>query len=321
MKLSLIIPMYNVAGYLRQCLDSVVNQTLEDMEIIIVNDGSTDEGPAIAQEYADRYPGRVILLHKQNGGLSDARNYGIPYAKGEYIAFLDSDDFVDADLYRQMTELMDREHCDVAVTDIEYWYSDPSRRFIMKGLSERGKPDRNKQALMSPMFAWNKVYRAEWFREKALRYPLGLWYEDLPVTTVIFAESGTIGCLDRCMMHYRQHEGSIMSSSSDRVREIFDILMMVRENFSRNGLMERFHDEIEWLHIENLRLYGMFRFMRSSGFPELYTQATDILETCFPHWRKNPYIRDLSRKNRIFLLTLNRLNAGIYRNMIVKGDR
>ncbi|MBQ1325191.1 MAG: glycosyltransferase [Solobacterium sp.] len=320
MKLSLIIPMYNIEAYLRECLDSVVSQTLEDMEIIIVDDGCTDHSPEIAEEYVRQYPDRVRLLHKPNGGLSDARNFGITYAQGEYIAFLDSDDFAEPDLYRQMVDLMDREKCDVAVTDIEYWYRDPSRRFVMKGLSERGKPDRNKQALMSPMFAWNKVYRAFWFKEKGLRYPVGLWYEDLPVTTLIFAQSAKIGYLDQCLIHYRQREGSIMSSSSERVREIFDILMMVRGSFQENGLLEQYHDEIEWLHIENLRLYGMFRFMRADRFSEYYTKATDILYACFPDWRKNPYIRYAGLKNRIFMRTLNRLNARIYRSIIAKGD-
>ena len=137
---------------------------------------------------------------------------------------------------------------------------------------------------------------------------------------MIFAESERIGCLDQCLIHYRQREGSIMSSSSDRVREIFDILMMVRENFSQNGLSGRFHDEIEWLHIENLRLYGMFRFMRTERFPEYYAKATDILYACYPQWRKNPYICDLGMKNRIFLMTLNGLSARLYRPLIAKGD-
>ncbi len=320
MRLSLIIPMYNVQDYLGECLDSVAAQTLEDMEVIVVDDGCTDASPRIAQEYADRYPGRFRLLHKENGGLSDARNYGIPYAQGKYIAFLDSDDFVEPELYERMVGVMEREDCDVAVTDIEYWYQDPSKRFVMKGLSDRGKPDRNKQALMSPMFAWNKVYRASLFREEGLRYPPGLWYEDLPVTTVIFAEAERIGYLEECLIHYRQREGSIMSSTSDRVQEIFDILMMVRERFAKRGLSERYHDELEWLHIENLRLYGMFRFLRNRHFPELYTKATDILYTCYPGWRKNPYIRSLSLKNRIFIRTISRLSAVVYRPLINRGE-
>ena len=94
MKVSVIVPMYNVQEYVAQCLDSLNAQTLKDMEVILVDDGCTDSTPEIAQTYVERNPERFVLLHKENGGLSDARNYGIPYAHGQYLSFLDSDDFV-----------------------------------------------------------------------------------------------------------------------------------------------------------------------------------------------------------------------------------
>ena len=103
-KVSVIVPIYNVEKYLPKCLDSLVNQTLDDIEIILVNDGSLDDSRKIAKEYSEKYKDKIIYLEKENGGLSDARNYGIPYATGEYIAFLDSDDYIDIDAYKQMYE-------------------------------------------------------------------------------------------------------------------------------------------------------------------------------------------------------------------------
>ena len=91
-KVSIIVPFYNVEGYIEKCLDTLVNQTLKDIEIILVNDGSTDRSIEIVNKFLRRYPEKLVYLEKENGGLSDARNYAIPYAKGEYIAFLDSDD-------------------------------------------------------------------------------------------------------------------------------------------------------------------------------------------------------------------------------------
>ena len=101
-KVSVIVPVYNVEAYLERCLDSLVKQTLEEMEIIVVNDGTKDNSQAIIDRYAAAYPQKVISLIKENGGLSDARNYGIPYAHGEYIGFVDSDDYVDADMYERL---------------------------------------------------------------------------------------------------------------------------------------------------------------------------------------------------------------------------
>ena len=316
MKLSLIVPMYNVREYIRQCLDSLTAQTLADMEVLMVNDGCTDNTPAIAAEYAERFPGRFILLNKPNGGLSDARNYAIPHAKGEYIAFLDSDDFVEPPLYEKMCALMDQGY-DVCVTDIEYWYQDPARRFVMKGLSDWPAETIQKKALLSPMFAWNKVYKASFFRDMGLRYPLNTWYEDIPVTTLIFARSEKIGYLDECLMHYRQREGSIMANqSSPRLREIFGIMAMVRDRFEENGLTAAYRDELEYLHVEHLCLYGMFRFIRSDNRREYYDMVQAVMRQYWPQWKHNRYIANLGFKNRIFLKWYSRATAWLFHRFI-----
>ena len=101
-KVSVIVPVYNVEKYLTQCLDSLVNQTLKDIEIIIVNDESPDNSQAIIDKYAKRYPKIIKAYKKKNGGLSDARNYGIERATGDYIGFVDSDDFVELDMYEDL---------------------------------------------------------------------------------------------------------------------------------------------------------------------------------------------------------------------------
>ena len=94
-KVSIIVPVYNVERYIVRSMDSLVNQTLKDIEIIVVNDGSTDNSKKLIEIYQKKYPNKIKLVDKKNGGLSDARNYGIPHATGEYIAFLDSDDYVE----------------------------------------------------------------------------------------------------------------------------------------------------------------------------------------------------------------------------------
>ena len=119
-KLSVIIPMYNVQNYVKECLDSLVNQTFKAMEIIVVEDGSTDDSVKIVSEYEKKYP-FVKMVHKANGGLSDARNFGLQYAKGKYLAFIDSDDYVDHHLYELMVNEMDKGY-DIVVCDIQYFF-------------------------------------------------------------------------------------------------------------------------------------------------------------------------------------------------------
>ena len=318
MKVSVIVPMYNVRDYVGQCLDSLAKQTLPDLEVIMVDDGCTDDTPDIASSFCKTYPERFRLLHKQNGGLSDARNYGIPHARGEYIAFLDSDDFVEPELYEKLAEVMD-EGCDAAVTDIEYWYEDPAKRFIMKGLTDWKAETVQKRAMLSPMFAWNKMYRRSLFEQQGFRYPLKTWYEDIPVTTMIFARAEKIGYLEECLIHYRQREGSIMSSqASPRIREIFGIMEMVRAEFNEAGLAEKYRDELEYLHVEHLRLYGMFRFIRSPYAKELYEQSEQVMRTYYPDWRKNIYLSSLGIKNRVFLACYNKATAVVFDRLIRK---
>ena len=316
MKVSLIVPMYNVEKYIEDCLNSLEKQTLSDMEVILIDDGCTDHTIDKVQPYLERHPKLFKLFHKENGGLSDARNYGIPYATGKYIAFLDSDDFVDETLYEDLANKMD-EGYDVVVTDIEYWYEDVSKRFVMKGLSDIDAPSIQKRALLSPMFAWNKMYVTSLFQEEEYRYPLNTWYEDIPVTTMIFAKAKKIGYLNQCHIHYRQREGSIMSKvNSPRIKEIFQVMESVRENFEREGLYKEYFDEIEYLHIEHLRLYGMFRFIRSNQWKELYETSNRVMMACFPNWKKNKYIKYLNNKNQLFLKWYNRYTAWLFHAVI-----
>lgn len=315
MLVSIIVPMYNVEKYIKQCLDSLVNQTLKDMEIIVVNDGSTDNSVKIVEEYVCKYA-NIKLVHKENGGLSDARNYGIAYASGKYIGFLDSDDYVKKTMYEEMALKMDEGH-DVVLCDIEYFYENSDYRFVLKGLTDFKIRDLSKRALLSPMFAWNKLYKAKYFKELNYRYPLNTWYEDVPVTTLIFAKTKMIGYINEPLVYYRQREGSIMNDTkSKRLFEIFNVMDMVYNNFVKENLYETYFGELEYLCIEHLRLYGMFRFIRSAIFKELYLKSDEYMKRYYPDWKKNRYLKNLSYKNRVFLQFFNLNTAWLFKLFI-----
>ena len=128
-KVSIIIPVYNVEKYLKKCLDSVVNQTLKDIEIIVVNDGSPDNSQKIIDEYAKKYS-QIASYTKENGGLSDARNYGIKKSKGKYLAFIDSDDFIDHDMIKKMYNKAVKENLDIVVCNSVEVYENGLKREI-----------------------------------------------------------------------------------------------------------------------------------------------------------------------------------------------
>ena len=172
MKVSVIVPVYNVEEYIDKCLDSLVHQTLTDLEIIVVNDGSPDNSEKIIKKYEKKYK-NIKYLVKENGGLSDARNFGLKYAKGEYIAFLDSDDYVSEEMYQMMYIKAKSEDFDMVVCDINYLYPDRTLR-VDSGIKD-DTTDIKKTYLTIQPAAWNKLFRRDLFDHKVL-FKKGVWF-------------------------------------------------------------------------------------------------------------------------------------------------
>ena len=170
-KVSVIVPVYNVEDYIEKCLNSLVNQTLEDIEIIIVNDGSKDNSENIIKSFLSRYPQKIKYLKKENGGLSDARNYGIPYAIGEYIAFLDSDDYVELDTYENMYNLAKKENSDMVECNFIWEY--PKKIKIDIGKKYSGKHEMIEKIRV---VAWNKLIKRQVIEKSKIQFPKGYRY-------------------------------------------------------------------------------------------------------------------------------------------------
>lgn len=297
--LTIIMPVYNVKDYIAQCIDSIKNQTYCDFYCYIVDDGCKDESVSIALNLIKDDP-RFVVFHKQNGGLSDARNHVIDKVKTKYMTFIDSDDWLPLDYYEKMMEHA-HQGCDLVVSDVNYVFDDSNKNFTLNGLCSWGNKSNQHKGILSPMFAWNKVYKSSLFSTYKLKYPKGLWYEDIPISTLLFAKSEQIGYANTHVF-YRQREGSIMSETKTmRVGEIFTILQQVRETFDKYELSTSFHDEIEYLHIEHLCLYGMFRFLRNDYSNKWINQSKEVMSTYFLGYKHNPYLRYLPLKYRLFI--------------------
>ena len=134
-KISIIIPVYNVENYLRQCIESILEQEYEEKEIILVDDGSTDNSGSICDEYADKYE-NVLVIHKENGGLSDARNVGLAKAAGEYVLFVDSDDFVEENSLSPIVEIVNANPVDVVLLEAQKYYADGTNIPMCDGISK-----------------------------------------------------------------------------------------------------------------------------------------------------------------------------------------
>ena len=205
---SVIVPIYKVEKYLRKCIDSILEQTYRNLEIILVDDGSPDDCGRICDEYAEKDP-RIKVIHKENGGLSDARNWGIEKAAGDYIAFVDSDDWIKADMIEYLLHGISEYHADIAVCNL-YYVS--QYKYTVKNYSE-DKTYTAKDMLFELFddkidnYAWNKLYKRELWSD--VRYPVGKNFEDILTIYKVLEKAKNIVVLKEPKYYYLLRDDSI----------------------------------------------------------------------------------------------------------------
>ena len=211
---SVIVPVYNVEKYVAKCLDSLISQTYDNIQIIIVNDGSSDRSLDIVERYKN-IDSRVKVYNKKNGGLSDARNTGIKYAEGEFICFVDSDDWVSSDYVETLISMFE-EKVDITCGGFVYYYN--SRKIVcMEHM--KNKVLSNKEATKAlcngkwmTNHVWNKMYRRKLFSE--IQFEVGKHFEDIYIMHQLFARANKVACTDKIIYYYSMRDDSIIHQNS-----------------------------------------------------------------------------------------------------------
>lgn len=214
--LSVIIPVYNVEAFLTRCVGSVLNQTYDNLEVILIDDGSRDGSGGICDDYAAR-DSRVRVIHKENGGLSSARNAGLDAAGGDYIAFVDSDDWVEADAYAHMLSLMEKYSVKLVCGGRYDVDGKTGQRRV--GLCPKKEEKISAEELAGRIFLWDncdssacdKLYHRSLLEN--FRYPLGKICEDVPVIYKIVLKAGEVAMSDKPIYNYYHRPGSITTTS------------------------------------------------------------------------------------------------------------
>lgn len=308
-KVSIIVPFYNVENYIEKCLQSLVNQTLEDIEILLVNDGSQDGTEVIAKQFVEKYPNKIIYLEKENGGLSDARNYAIPHAKGEYIAFLDSDDYVETNMYEEMYNKAKEENLDYVECDFLWEYPD-------KTLESKGKQYSNKKEMFihTRVVAWNKLIKREIVQSNHLEFPKGYRYEDVEFFYKLLPLIRNYGIVQKPFIHYVQREDSISNVQNTRTKEIIDILGHVITYYKTKNLFDEYKEEIEYTYARYILCSSMLRMVmieNKKERKEIINFAWNSLNTQFANWKKNTYLKEKGLKN-LYMRSVNNFTLKVY---------
>lgn len=237
--ISIIIPVYKVEKYLEKCIQSVINQTYENLQIILVDDGSPDNCGKICDEYAKK-DHRIEVIHKSNGGLSDARNKGLEIAKGEYIGFVDSDDYIEADMYEVLYNLLKQYNADVSICN---FYTVSQGKIAIKnadnGIKEYNRIEILKEVLLDnniKSYAWNKLYKKELFDE--IKYPIGKKYEDIGTTFYLLEKCNKVVVTGKPEYYYINRQDSIVNNVTESTITDYIELIMQRYDYIEENIKE-----------------------------------------------------------------------------------
>lgn len=301
MKLSIIVPVYNVERYLPKCLDSLICPEIGGYEIIVVDDGSTDSSAQVAAGYARRFPELIRLISKTNGGLGSARNAGLEAARGEYLLFVDSDDWLCGGALPEIMEKL-REDFDICIFGILSVSESGSVLDDVRSCSREGALSLAAfpQLLLAPPSACNKLCRRSLFMDSGIRFPGKVWYEDLRTMPKLYLLTDKITATDRQWYVYLQRPGSIINASGVRRNlEIIDAVDDLTAYYKAAGKLEQYKNELCYVAFYNQLLTASVRVcVADADSPVLSALRDDFLEK-YPDYRENPYIREMPLKYKL----------------------
>lgn len=274
MKVSVIVPVYNMSKYLAKCLDSLLAQTLEDLEIIVVNDGSTDNSQEIIDEYVQKSE-KIKAFEKPNGGLSDARNFGLEKAVGQYIGFVDSDDFVSAEMFEKMYEKAVEHQAEIVLCDLEK-------------VNERGEAFRDlPQSPQLPekiqlekdfrifgemaCFACNKLFKKELFQNH--KFKKGIHFEDIELIPKLVLESKIIAKINEPFYKYFERQDSITRTHTAKGFDMFLAIESVKKAFDESPY-KKLEEEFERFFI----FQGYYSFLAYVAYVKDEKLKAEMLE-------------------------------------------
>jgi glycosyltransferase involved in cell wall biosynthesis len=306
---TIIVPVYNVETYLEKCLTALVNQTLHDIQIIIVDDGSTDESCKIIEKFKEKYSEKIICVKKENGGLSDARNVGMRYATGDYIGFVDGDDYIDVNMYEKMYNKAKEVSADLVECDFFWEYTKRIKQDI-------GKFYELKDILVKlRVMAWNKIIKRVLIEKNNIKYPVGLRYEDIEFTYKLIPYINKVGFVKDSLYHYLQRNSSISHIQNDKTCDIFTVLSNVINFYKEKGFYEKYQEQIEYIYMRFLLGSSFLRMVKIGDRKtrrRILEENWEKLNTQYPDWKKNKILTKSRSLKDVYFKTVNRFTYRIY---------
>ncbi len=277
-KISVIIPIYNVEKYIRKCLETIQEQTFRDFEVLMINDGTRDNSGKIAKEFAEN-DSRFTLYTKENGGLSDARNYGLARAVGDYVVFIDSDDCVTKDYLNVLYHECVDNDADMAVCRFYFTYF--CKKFCIPSIASSpgagllsGKETLDMLIRDDKLqsYAWNKMYKRSLFTDHHIEYPI-MYFEDIATTPRLTLHADKVAVTRKYMYLYEKRVGSIMATmNAEKINDYIRSYYITRNYVQKNGQYDRYKSSLQYVakKMRLVNVYSIFRMhLTSRNFQHL----------------------------------------------------
>lgn len=291
--ISIIVPIYNAEKYLNKCLDSLINQSKEELEFILVNDGSTDSTEEIIKSYKDK---RIKYFKNKNQGIGKTRNFGIEKATSKYIMFLDSDDYLEENACEELFNKVSSEKLDLAICDYYKLYEDGRKEDEKLPSFENTTLKETPNLLLDINLApWNKIYSRELITKNNIRFVENLKYEDAPFVAECLDKAKKIGKVDLMLNAYIIHGNSETTVRDERIFDILKIIEMIRKYFSKKEYMTVVINQLIVRIVTNYTIQQRVQKNKKTGM-RFIDEAFAYLEKYVPDYKNNKYY-----KNRSFL--------------------
>lgn len=296
-KISVIVPVYNVEKYIVKCLSSVLNQTFKDFEIILINDGTEDRSIELVEKTFN--DSRIKIYHKKNGGLASARNYGVKVSTGKYLIFIDSDDFIDSNMFNDMYYTMIKDKVELVICDYYKYYSDTEKEYIH--IIPHYDKDNSKCSVIAMPTASCKLFKRELFIKNNLLFLENKLFEDNAIIPFACANTKKFSYLEKAYYYYFQRPGSILNKLKydKKWEDIFYSLEYLYQRFKQNNLLDEYYQELEYIYIEYLLHAANLRFFSYYQGRGNIKKVHDVICEKFPKWYKNKYYKQENIKFKI----------------------
>ena len=293
-KLTVIVPVYNGEKTIGKCLESILGSSIKT-DVLVIDDGSTDGTVNIVESHIKENP-QIRLLTKENKGIASARNFALDHIETAFFTFLDSDDYIEADIYEKMLNRIESDSSDICFADFLWEYDDGTTRLG----SDTGYKDRHE--ILEKMYAtlWNKVYRTSWVRNTEIRFPEGLVYEDASFLYRLALDMKKVSYVEDISVHYLQHVGSITHTFDLRINDMIEVFKGIRQYYEEKNAFDDYKDELEYLFAHFFLGNSYLRACRikdNKTRNDTLDKGYEFLVSQFPNYHKNKYLQSGGKKN------------------------